>query len=226
MKCLVTLLLLICVSSANAAYYTSAEDFHREVCALQPYEGEDPWRITHLYNCATREFFIPYQLWSGASWDGDKQAPCMHEVDRSSRLDMPSDKYSSGELVVKGPIMWTDPGTGEEIEVWSRSLVDYNSTKYYACHERGIGTIRNMKKPHMNYLKGLCHAPGGYGWKIGEKRTCIKTTLEIIEVELDEQNRLKYLVLNYWFRDKLSYRYWYEPERGAAKIMSLKRKRK
>jgi hypothetical protein len=102
--------------------------------------------------------------------------------------------------------------------VWERRLGTYNSLKYYACHKRGIGIVHNLNKPHVNYIRGLCRAPAGFGWKIGQRRTCIKTTVEIINVTLDENGDLDSLTTDYWFRDKLSYRYTYQPNKGVVWI--------
>jgi hypothetical protein len=100
--------------------------------------------------------------------------------------------------------------------VWERRLDSYNSLKYYTCHKRGIGIIYNLNKPHINYIRGLCRAPAGFGWKIGQRRTCIKTTVENINVTLDENDRLDSLMTDYWFRDKLKYRFTYKPNKGVV----------
>jgi len=92
---------------------TKAEALHEYACSNQIARSDNPWHITNLYNCSTNELYIPYQLWSGAQWNGDKQAPCMHPADRRSALN-----NSSNEIIVKGPIQWIEPETGEELEVW------------------------------------------------------------------------------------------------------------
>ncbi len=194
----------------------SADELHQQACSVQPPVVRDSWHISHLYDCLTKELFVPYQLWSGAQWNGDKQASCMHEVSQTTSLTRLGDDFESGEITIKGPILWEDTHTGEILHVWERSLDTYNSLKYYACHKRGIGIIHNLNKPHVNYIRGLCRAPAGFGWKIGQRRTCIKTTVEIINVTLDENGNLDSLTTDYWFRDKLSYRYTYQPNKGVV----------
>jgi len=196
----------------------SADELHEQACSSQAPAVDSPWHISHIYDCLTKELFVPYQLWSGAEWNGDKQASCMHEVNQSTPLTRLGDDSQSGDTIIRGPILWEDPRTGEKLKVWERRLDNYNSLKYYACHKRGIGIVHNLNKPHINYIRGLCRAPAGFGWKIGQRRTCIKTTVEIINVTLDENGDLDSLTTDYWFRDKLSYRYTYKPNKGVVSV--------
>lgn len=196
-----------------------AEKLHYQACSIKPYVSDDPWHIANLYDCVNKELYIPYQLWSGAEWGGDKYSACMHEVNRKSVLSQPAEDYASGEVIVNGPIEWTDPHTGELLQVWERIRPNINSHKYYACHSRGIGVVHNPLKLNSRYVRGLCRAPAGFGWKVGVKRTCIKTTVEIVEVVIDQNNHLENIVVDYWFRDKLKYRYIYKPRQGETNIL-------
>ncbi len=198
--------------------YSTADGLHQAVCAIQPYVSDDPWHIANLYNCASRELFVPYQLWSGATWEGDKQASCMHSVQRRSVLSQPSDQYAGGEVIARGPVSWKDPHRGDTLQVWERVYPSINSYKYYACHKRGIGIVHNLSKPTEKYIRGLCRAPAGFGWKMGKRRTCVKTTVEIDELVLNENHHLVGLRYKYWFRDKLKFRYTLEPNRGETEI--------
>lgn len=200
--------------------FTEKEQLHQHVCQIAAADSDSPWHIKNLYDCKKAELFVPYQLWTGSAWDGDKRAACTHPADIKTSLEKPSDDYLSGEIVISGPESWEHPKTGDQLQVWKRSLSQYKGYKYYYCHSRGIGTIFRSKKPDDIYLLGLCHAPGGDGWVIGMRRTCIKTTLEIDEIELDSNNQLISLSVKYWFRDKLRYRYRYEPGRGTTQIFS------
>ncbi len=49
-----------------------------EAACVEPATSTSPWNIKNLYDCENRSLFIPYQLWTGADWDGAKDAPCMH----------------------------------------------------------------------------------------------------------------------------------------------------
>ena len=99
-------------------------------------------------------------------------------------LSQSANHFSSGEVIIRGPLPWQDKDNGEQFMIWERIRPSRNSHKYYACHPRGIGVIHNIRKPNAHYIKGLCHAPAGFGWKVGKRRTCIKTTLEIDSVSL------------------------------------------
>ncbi|MGH1541258.1 MAG: hypothetical protein ACRBHB_12600 [Arenicella sp.] len=197
---------------------SAAQRLHEQACSITPYIGDDPWHITNLYNCANRELFIPYQLWTGAAWDGDKNSPCMHAVDTNTILNKPDENYARGRVIIKGPVLWKDDLSSEMVEVWERVRPHRNSNGYYACHPRGIGKVHNKNKPHGRFVRGLCFAPGGFGWKINRKRTCIKTTLEIVDLTLNENNLLSSLAVKFWFRDKLKYRYVYQPGKGTTQI--------
>ena len=44
-------------------------------------KSSNPWHITNLYSKEDDSFFIPYHLWSGSSWDGNKNSEnCMHDA--------------------------------------------------------------------------------------------------------------------------------------------------
>ncbi len=201
----------------------AAERLHEIACSISPYASKDPWHISNLYNCVSQELFIPYQLWTGAIWDGDKNANCMHAANSRSLLDSPGKGYAKGEVIIKGPIQWTDDVSGEIRNVWQRTRSTSNTQKYYVCHPRGIGGIHNVKRPWVKWVRGLCHIPAGFGWKIGQKRTCIKTTIEIIDIVLDEQNRLHNITVKFWFRDTLRYRYTYQRNYGTQQIFNYHR---
>ena len=197
---------------------SAAKRLHNVACSISPYTSKDPWHISNLYNCASQELFIPYQLWTGATWNGDKNANCMHPANSRSLLKSPSEHFAKGEVIIKGPLKWKDDVSGELRDVWQRSRSTSNSQKYYVCHPRGIGGIHNVNRPGVKWVRGLCNIPAGFGWKVGQKRTCIKTTIEIIDIELDTQNRLQNITVKFWFRDKLRYRYLYERNYGTRQI--------
>ena len=67
---LCSLVMLLClhayipISSAKVqGSLTAAEQLHQQACSVSPYVSDAPWHIANLYNCLTRELFIPYQLW-------------------------------------------------------------------------------------------------------------------------------------------------------------------
>ena len=196
---------------------------HQKACSISPYNSEEPWHISNLYNCVNKELFIPYHLWTGAKWDGDKNVECMHTTNKISVLESLEKGYAKGEVIIKGPIKWEDDVTGEVRDVWRRTRSTSESQKYYVCHKRGIGVIHNANKPWVQWVRGLCNIPAGFGWKIGQKRTCIKTTVEIIDIELDSQNHLQNITVKYWFRDKLRYRYVYAENYGTQQIFRYPR---
>ena len=79
------LVIAACVLLADAvtaarADRKAAREFHERACASYP-PSASRWHVTNLYDCKTRKLYVPYQLWTGAKWDGRKDGPCMHEAD-------------------------------------------------------------------------------------------------------------------------------------------------
>lgn len=57
---------------------TYFNEVHHVGCLDKTNTANSPWNISNLYDCESKEIFIPYQLWSGAQWDGNKQTHCIH----------------------------------------------------------------------------------------------------------------------------------------------------
>ena len=63
------------------------------------------WHAEQRSGCNTRALHIPYQLWTGASWDGGKEGLCMHAAD--SRFNV----NGTSPTRIKGPLEWANPRT-------------------------------------------------------------------------------------------------------------------
>ena len=188
---------------------TSAQDFHKLSCASYP-PSSSPWHVGKLYDCKTRELFVPYQLWTGAKWDGRKEGPCMHKADTTFIVN-------NGSMTrIWGPKKWRNRKTDKEEMVWVREKVQGWKEQYFTCHAKGIGRLYDSRRPRY-YRNGRCKFPAGHGWKIGVRRDCLKTSLEITHVGLDDKGHLSEIKFKYWSRrDRLDHIYRYVPNQGMT----------
>jgi hypothetical protein len=70
----------------------------------------NPW--DNATNVATKERFIPVELWTGAEWDG-KQDLKMAKVDGNYR-------HNKAAYSIKGPTDWKHTATGQNHAVYER----------------------------------------------------------------------------------------------------------
>ena len=194
-----------------------------------------PWHLANLYDCKNDTIFIPYQLWTGAKWDGNKAAPCMHAVDREWNITdhrtIPTDHGDTRDIVrpsrtfVKGPVSWTSEESGNVLNIWERHKSGGRKLQRFACHPKGIGRVTDFRKTQSWKTPqpvGRCKFPAGYGWALGKKRECLATAIEITKVELDSDQNLEAITFKWWVRRGrssdlyLDHIYRYERERGAT----------
>ena len=152
----------------------NSAEIHKSAC-LEPRKSNSKWNIQELYSCDTRELFIPYQLWTGARWSGDKEAPCMHSSDSLFYVNGVSG------TTVSGPEKWQNPVSGTTESYWSRKKVNGSKTQFFTCHKLGIGRVYDSRGP-WHYRSGRCKFPAGHGWKVGIRRHCRDTSIEIIAI--------------------------------------------
>ena len=187
------------------------ETLHRLACS-QPKKSDSPWNIGNLYDCASRELFIPYQLWTGANWDGNKDTPCMHPADTFFIVN------GRSRTTIKGPKQWENSYTGNTEIVWSRDKTDGSKQQYFVCHEKGIGRVydRRIGRGTRYFETGRCKFPAGHGWKISVRRYCKSTSIEITSISLDEDHNLSDLQFKWWTSSTLDQKYRYVPNRSMT----------
>ena len=165
--------------------------------------------MSNLYDCKTRNLYIPYQLWTGATWDGDKTRPCMHEANSRFAVNRRS------PTAIRGPGEWRNPTTGETYTVWTRAKVNGKKVQHFTCHGKGIGRVYDSRGPRY-YKTGRCKFPAGHGWEIGKRRSCRNTSIEIVNISLDSTGHVKALEFKWWVRGRLDHIYRYVPEYGST----------
>lgn len=182
------------------------QQFHEQVCALpEPGADASPWHIRHLYDCQTKELFIPYQLWTGAHWDGDKTASCMH----------PADNLNYRKRHATGPVEWKNLRTGEIEMLWHQTRPD-GVVKHFKCHDKGIGKRHDSRKPNYVYWDYRCIFPAGFGWELRKQRHCLKTTIEITHLRLTPDNLLESMTHDWWVKDKFAHQFTHRPNIGRV----------
>ncbi|MBF0195237.1 MAG: hypothetical protein HQL71_11815 [Magnetococcales bacterium] len=180
----------------------------------QKVKDGSPWNITNLYDCQKKQLFIPYQLWTGVKWDGNKDSNCIHKADSTFWVNDVSG------TTIKGPKEWKHPETDENMAIWVRAKIDGSKQQYFVCHEKGIGRVYDSRKPKY-YEVGRCKFPAGFGWKVGKKRSCDSTAIEITNIELDDKHNLQAIYFNYWNIGYsgsyvLDHKYRYVPNKGMT----------
>jgi len=191
----------------NSITKDNLAELHEKVCD-QNAGNDDPWNLRKLYNCQTKTFFIPYQLWTGSKWNGDKKAPCMHKADILFNAN-----NGKSETTIEGPIEWVNPKSGKTIKVWKREKTRSRKKQLFSCHEKGIGRVFDSRKKSTRgfYQVGRCKFPAGFSWIIGKRRSCLETSIEIISIDVDRDNNLESMEFKWWSRSQLSNSYVYTP---------------
>ena len=178
---------------------STTSQLHALACDA-PAEGSDsPWSIKNLYDCKTSTLYIPYQLWTGAKWDGSKDGPCMHAAGRA----------------IQGPTAWRNPKSGATETVWSRAKPDGSSPQYFSCHDKGIGQVYDSRGERI-FAEGECHFPAGYGWGLSVKRECGETAVEITAITLNRRNELESIEFNTWDGARPDHLYRYAANIGLT----------
>ncbi len=169
------------------------EELHNLACNSDS-RPDSAWHISNLYNCVDKTLFIPYQLWTGMDWNGDKNANCMHKAD--SYFDV----NGNSPTTIKGTTQYTHHD-GKVLDVWAREKVEKHKQQFFICHEKGIGRVFDSRKPDRQYNYGRCKFPAGYGWQVGIQRKCTDTKIEITRAELDSENNLEAIEFKWWYQN-------------------------
>jgi hypothetical protein len=178
--------------------FKEQNSLYKKVCTEPLLSSQSPWFIGLLYDCQQRELFIPYQLWTGASWDGNKNSGCMHYADTKFSVN-------GHDLThISGPHKYYDKALKKELNVWSLKKLDRDKVQYYACHEKGIGRLydRRPSRGERYFPFGRCKFPAGFGWNIGIKRQCGPTQVEITKIQLDNKNNFSSITFKWWYLGK------------------------
>lgn len=174
-------------------------------------KGSSPWHISNVYNCENKSFFIPYQLWTGMDWNGDKNVSCEHDADSSLYVN------GTSGTTIKGMTKFEDLKTGIKAKIWKREKMDGSKQQYFTCNENGIGRIYDKRGSKERYFDlGRCKFPAGYNWKIGEKRECVDTSIEITNMAFDDDKNLYSIEFKWFSNDTYDHKYKYVKGTGMT----------
>lgn len=174
------------------------------------------WHIQKLYDCQSRTLYIPYELWSGAVWDGRRDGQCMHPVDRRAIYNT-----MLGSRVT-GPHERVNPLTGLTEQFWKRAHFASDHEQFYTCNDDGVALVWDSRFA-VNRSGDGCDFPAGPGWEPGEKRACGRYTVQITDVMLNEDDELIELEFRWWRGNVLDYVYRYRRHHGLTIAYKLPR---
>ena len=80
-----------------------------------------PWHISNLYDCKDKSFFIPYQLWSGAKYDGNKANSKNHQANMQTETPFKrKGKIRYTPLSIIGTTKWFNEEFDKEFNIYTR----------------------------------------------------------------------------------------------------------
>ena len=206
-------------ATANYNSYNSADKLNlttKKICSQQNKESS-PWHINNLYDCNSKSFFIPYQLWSGAKFNGDKSTSKNHMVNNQT-LTPYGTKGRYQPLSIIGTTKWKNPSNNVEYKIYTRKRSRKGKIQYFTSYDMGIGRVYDNRSDRY-YTKERMKFPAGYGWKLHKKRTLGTTTIEITKMNFNN-NELVGIEFKWWTHGILDHIYTYKVNHGV--ITSLK----
>lgn len=168
---------------------------HHDQTCTNPVAINAPWHINNLYDCNSRSLFIPYQLWSGVKFNGEKKTACMHKVDNTF---VPNHGES---ITINGPHHWYNPASSNSETVWLRHSHISKKQQRFVCHSKGIGRVYDSRR-EQNFLPGRCKFPAGFGWRLNDPVICADTKIELTRVNWTQSYELESIEFKWWFRRK------------------------
>ena len=177
-----------------------------------------PWSKQNLYDPNTDAYYIPYELWTGAKWDGSK-----------IKSNHSADIRFMGNKAIKGPKSWVHPKLNMEYTVYER--INGNKTQLFTFYDDGIGRVSDNRK--NRYFNGGIKFPAGPGWKIGKKVTHVQdvwkkdkfysrnTSILINSIKFNSDGNMTSLTYTYFVDGTPDHRYSYSPEKGMTEVEKL-----
>lgn len=212
-----------CVASQNNVQLNKLTN---KICKTNT-KASSPWHISNLYNCKDKSFFIPYQLWSGAKYDGNKANSKNHQVNRQTTTSHygKSGRLSHSDLSVTGTTKWSSPKYDKEFNIYTRERND--KIQYFIANDMGIGRVYD-NRGNGRYFNGTnIKFPAGYGWKLNDSRSTsyevIKhgrtkyrnTTIKITDMKFNAKNELDTITFQWYPKDgELDHIYTYKANIG------------
>ena len=183
-------------------------ELHNFAC-VDKSRNSEAWGKNSLYDCKSQKLYIPYQLWTGAIWDGNKTNSCMHTANSAFNVD------GDSPTTIKGPRDWRNNKSGKTEQIWARDKVDGSKSQYFTCHEKGIGRVYDSRRART-YLSGRCKFPAGDSWVLAKRGYCKNTSIEIIDLVFNNKGVLQSMRFKWWTGGNFDHIYRYLPNYGMS----------
>ena len=195
--------------------------------------ASNPYHFINLYDASSDSFFIPYQLWSGAKWDGVKSVEkCMHKANTTWTYFNPRNTKSKGKII--SPVKYPHPSSGEVFQTFDWK--GRKGSQNYICHSKGLARIYDhrfkraglLDSPILNGTE--CKFPAGFGWQIGVSQDCnpeAPKQTTVTELMFDENFNLVKMKYTYTEKEGFSAKVaddYYEYEVGKGRVLHKKLK--
>ena len=195
--------------------------------------ASNPYHFINLYDASSDSFFIPYQLWSGAKWDGVKSVEkCMHKANTTWTYFNPRNTKSKGKIT--SPVKYTHPSSGEVFQTFEWK--GRKGSQNYICHAKGLARIYDhrfkkaglLDSPILNGTE--CKFPAGFGWQIRVSQDCnpeAPKQTTVTELVFDENFNLVKMKYTYTEKEGFSAKAaddYYEYEVGKGRVLYKKLK--
>jgi hypothetical protein len=175
-------------------------------------KSSSPWHISNLYDCKDKSFFIPYQLWSGAKYDGNKANSKNHQANMQTQTPFQRrGKIRYTPLSITGTTKWYSDEFDKEFNIYTR--LRGSKTQYFVANDMGIGRVYDSRYNGGRYYSGTnIKFPAGYGWKLNTPRGTTyemtknmglrtrTTTIEIIDMIFTSSNELESISFKWYPR--------------------------
>lgn len=213
--------ILAVLSGCSTTSYNNISELNKvtnPICNTK-IKNDSPWHISNLYDCKTKSWFIPYELWSGVTYTGDKSKSKHHQVNTSTQFSYREDKPNKMRTVdIKGALPWINAETGEHYKIYKRTAYKkhYNKNEYFTFRPYGIGRVFDNKgyqygltKSERYFSGSNIKFPAGYAWKLntpvtkkgyvnGIERT---TTVTLKSIELTDKSELESITFDWLLND-------------------------
>ena len=195
--------------------------------------ASNPYHFINLFDASSDSFFIPYQLWSGAKWDGVKSVEkCMHKANTTWTYFNPRNTKSKGKII--SPVKYPHPSSGEVFQTFEWK--GRKGSQNYICHAKGLARIYDhrfkkaglLDSPILNGTE--CKFPAGFGWQIGVSQDCnpeAPKQTTVTELMFDENFNLVKMKYTYTEKEGFSAKVaddYYEYEVGKGRVLHKKLK--
>ncbi len=177
--------------------------------------ADSVWNRTNLYDSTNDSYYIPYELWTGAKWDGKKELR-FHNADLNFM----------GNKSIIGPKEFYHEKVDKNIQVYERT--NKGKVQLFTFYDFGIGRVYDNRKER--YFDGGAKFPAGFGWKLHEIKEFSQTEwkkgnekvrtlgIKIVELKFNDENNLESMTYEFYVKGDLDHTYTYEPNKGMISL--------